>query len=177
MLASTDGLTLYGFTNDVDAISTCYGTCAEAWPPVIVDADWTVGPGLDTGIFSTTERDDGTLQLVAGKFPLYGFGGDAAPGDITGHGSGDVWFAVGIDGKLLPADADAASQGRRRRPTDHRGHREHAKRRAAPAPVAVTGTLLGDLSSTLTASRSTGSPRTPTARRRAPTAAPMRGRR
>ena len=68
---SADGLTLYGFVNDVDAISTCYSTCAEAWPPVIVDEEWTVGPGLDTGIFSTTERDDGTLQLVAGKFPLY----------------------------------------------------------------------------------------------------------
>ena len=49
-----DGLTLYGFVNDVDAISTCYSTCAEAWPPVIVDEEWTVGPGLDTGIFSTT---------------------------------------------------------------------------------------------------------------------------
>jgi predicted lipoprotein with Yx(FWY)xxD motif len=105
LLVSTDGLTLYGFVNDVNAISTCYSTCAEAWPPVIVDEEWTVGPGLDTGIFSTTERDDGTLQLVAGKFPLYTFGGDAAPGDVTGHGSGDVWFAVGLDGALLPDEA------------------------------------------------------------------------
>ena len=104
LLVSTDGLTLYGFINDVDAISTCYSTCAEAWPPVIVDEEWTVGPGLDTGIFSTTERDDGTLQLVAGKFPLYTFGGDAAPGDLTGQGSGDVWFAVGLDGALLTGE-------------------------------------------------------------------------
>ena len=104
LLVSTDGLTLYGFVNDVDAISTCYSTCAEAWPPVIVDEEWTVGPGLDTGIFSTTERDDGTLQLVAGKFPLYTFGGDAAPGDLTGQGSGDVWFAVGLDGALLTGE-------------------------------------------------------------------------
>ena len=105
MLVSAEGLTLYGFVNDVDAISTCYSTCAEAWPPVIVDEEWTVGPGLDTGVFSTTERDDGTLQLVAGKFPLYTFGGDAAPGDLTGQGSGDVWFAVGLDGALLEDDA------------------------------------------------------------------------
>ena len=60
VMTSADGLTLYGFVNDVDAISTCYSTCADAWPPVIVDADWAVGPGLDTGVFSTTERDDGT---------------------------------------------------------------------------------------------------------------------
>ena len=114
MLAGADGLTLYGFVNDVDAISTCYSTCAEAWPPVIVDEEWTVGPGLDTGIFSTTTREDGSLQLVAGKFPLYGFGGDAAPGDITGQGSGDVWFAVGLDGTLLSGDGDAPLPLRRR---------------------------------------------------------------
>ena len=76
---------------------------------MIVDAEWTVGPGLDTGIFSTTERDDGTLQLVAGKYPLYTFGGDAAPGDLTGQGSGDVWFAVGLDGTLLEDDAAGAA--------------------------------------------------------------------
>jgi predicted lipoprotein with Yx(FWY)xxD motif len=107
LLASTDGLTLYGFTNDAKARSSCYGTCAELWPPVIVDEDWTVGPGLDAGIFATTVREDGSLQLVAGKWPLYTYGGDAAPGDLTGQGSGGVWFAVGVDGKLISGDAPA----------------------------------------------------------------------
>ena len=135
--ASADGLTLYGFTNDVDAISTCYSTCAEAWPPVIVDEEWAVGPGLDIGIFSTTEREDGTLQLVAGKFPLYTFGGDAAPGDITGQGSGEVWFAVTLDGTLSPAmrrrpaaEAPAEEAARRRRPL-HRPHLSRWRRRTS----------------------------------------------
>jgi len=135
LLASTDGLTLYGFTNDIDAISTCYSTCAEAWPPVIVDEEWAVGPGLDTGIFSTTERDDGTLQLVAGKFPLYTFGGDAAPGDLTGQGSGDVWFAVGLDGTLLTGE-DAAGDEATAESTVP----------AAPAPpISTASTELGDV--------------------------------
>jgi predicted lipoprotein with Yx(FWY)xxD motif len=108
LMTDAKGLTLYGFTNDINATSTCYSTCAEAWPPVIVAADWKVGPGLDTGVFSTTKRDDGSLQLVAGKYPLYTYGGDAAPGDTTGHGSGDVWFAVNLDGTLVSADAAAA---------------------------------------------------------------------
>ena len=47
------------------------------------------------------------LQLVAGKWPLYTYGGDAAPGDVTGQGSGGVWFAVGVDGKLISGDAPA----------------------------------------------------------------------
>ena len=49
ILVGPNGLSLYGFTNDVEASSTCSGTCAEAWPPVIVGADWGTGPGLDFG--------------------------------------------------------------------------------------------------------------------------------
>lgn len=109
ILVGPNGLTLYGFTNDVEASSTCYGTCADAWPPVIVSADWTAGPGLDFGIFATTERDDGRLQLVAGQWPLYYFAGDAVPGDVNGQGSGDVWFIVDPDGRLIELGAANAS--------------------------------------------------------------------
>lgn len=111
VLTDSEGRTLYGFTNDVDAVSTCYGTCAEAWPPVIVPPDWTVGPGIDSGIFSTVIREDGLEQLIAGKFPLYLFSGDAAPGDHNGQGSGDVWFVVKTDGRLVLDGGDKAAAG------------------------------------------------------------------
>jgi predicted lipoprotein with Yx(FWY)xxD motif len=101
VLVGEDGKTLYGFTNDVDGVSTCEGACAEAWPPVIVDADWAPGPGLDSGIFATTKRFDGRLQLVAGKWPLYYYEADTAPGDLTGQGSGEVWYVVATDGTLI----------------------------------------------------------------------------
>ena len=42
-------------------------------------------------------------MLKVGKWPLYRFAGDAAPGDINGQGSGGVWFVVGADGKLIKA--------------------------------------------------------------------------
>ncbi|MET0144041.1 MAG: hypothetical protein ABW219_03940 [Ilumatobacteraceae bacterium] len=135
IMTDTAGMTLYGFLNDVDAISTCYSTCADAWPPVIVDEEWTVGPGLDTGVFSTTERDDGTLQLVAGKFPLYTFGGDANPGDLAGQGSGDVWFAVALDGTLIEDATTKASEPPAPASTEA----------PAPAVVATAGTDLGDV--------------------------------
>ena len=70
ILVGVDGRTLYGFTNDTPIQSNCEGTCAEAWPPVVVPANWTVAPGVDSGIFNTITRPDGTLQLVAGKYPL-----------------------------------------------------------------------------------------------------------
>ncbi len=105
------GLTLYGFTNDTDAKSTCSGTCADAWPPLIVGPDWTVAPGLDSGIFATTTREDGQLQLVAGKWPLYYFAGDTNSGDLKGQGSGDVWFAVNADGSLINEAVPSQSDG------------------------------------------------------------------
>jgi predicted lipoprotein with Yx(FWY)xxD motif len=113
ILVGEDGMTLYGFTNDVDGTSTCTGTCAEAWPPVVVGPDWSLGPGLDTGVFSTVRRDDGSEQLVAGRWPLYYYAGDSAPGDVNGQGAGEVWYAVALDATLIeddvPAGADAAS--------------------------------------------------------------------
>lgn len=109
VLADPDGMTLYAFTNDANATSTCSGTCAEAWPPVLVDPDFIVSPGLDSGIFATTQRDDGTYQLVAGKWPLYLYAADAKPGDVTGQGSGDVWFAVDTGGRLVDGTAATGS--------------------------------------------------------------------
>jgi predicted lipoprotein with Yx(FWY)xxD motif len=108
ILVGENGLTLYGFTQDTEGKSTCSGTCAEAWPPVLVSPDWAVGPGLDSGIFSTIQRDDGGEQLVAGKWPLYYYSGDSAAGDLKGQGSGEVWYAVGLDATLIK---DPAPEG------------------------------------------------------------------
>jgi predicted lipoprotein with Yx(FWY)xxD motif len=110
ILVGPNGLTLYGFTNDAEAASTCYGTCAEAWPPVLVGRDFALAPALDEGLFATTTREDGTFQLVAGKWPLYYFAGDAVPGDVNGQGSGDVWFTVAPDGALITDESSAAAQ-------------------------------------------------------------------
>ena len=110
ILVDSEGRTLYAFLNDVNAQSTCTGTCAEAWPPVIVGTDWNVAPGLDSGIFSTTVRaDNGKEQLMIGKFPLYYFSGDAKPGDANGQGSGDVWFVVDTAAKPVSAAGAAAT--------------------------------------------------------------------
>lgn len=139
VLVGERGLTLYGFTNDVDASSVCYGACADAWPPVIVSADWSVAPGLDEGIFNATVRDDGQLQLVAGKWPLYYFAGDATAGDINGQTSGDVWFAVGTDGTLIEAAADAAADSDEPAPADEPAPDAEA------APVTVAESDLGSI--------------------------------
>lgn len=93
-----EGFTLYGFTQDTATTSACAGACADNWPPVPGDA--TVGADLDSSLFTTITRDDGSTQLVFGDWPLYRFAGDAAPGDVNGQGVNDVWFAIGPDATL-----------------------------------------------------------------------------
>lgn len=101
VLVDGDGRTLYGFTNDANGTSTCTGTCAQSWPPLKVSADWKAGSGVDSAIFHTIRRDDGQLQLGAGKWPLYRFAGDSRRGDVNGQGSLGKWFVVHPDGTLL----------------------------------------------------------------------------
>jgi predicted lipoprotein with Yx(FWY)xxD motif len=106
VLVDAEGLTLYGLTDDTDGVSTCDDACADAWPPLTVDSA-ELPAGLDPNLFSVVERSDGSFQLKAGKWPLYRFAGDAAPGDTNGQGSGGVWFAVAPDGSLIRGSADA----------------------------------------------------------------------
>jgi len=102
ILVDGRGLTLYGFTDDTNGISTCYDDCASAWPPHT--GELALGDGLSEAGFNSVDRDDGTTQIVAGNTPLYTFVGDGAPGDVTGQGSGGVWFVVSADGSLITGD-------------------------------------------------------------------------
>jgi len=94
ILVDERGMTLYRLTTDQPNVSTCYDSCARAWPPVLVDAiplaqDATLSAGL-----GTAPRTDGTQQLTFQGAPLYSYIGDSQPGDITGQASDGVWFVV-----------------------------------------------------------------------------------
>jgi predicted lipoprotein with Yx(FWY)xxD motif len=144
ILVDADGNTLYAFLNDTNFTSTCSGTCAEAWPPAMVDASWSVAPGLDAGVFSTVVRPEGGEQLMAGRYPLYRFAGDARPGDITGQGSGGVWFVVGTD--AVPIEDDTSlTDATEEKPavTDAAAETTAAPAPAAPPVVATGETSLG----------------------------------
>ncbi|NHN59267.1 MULTISPECIES: hypothetical protein [Halorussus] len=93
ILTGGEGMTLYRFTQDEGTESTCYDQCAEAWPPLTVEGSPTVPDGLP-GEFGTTERRDGSTQVTYEGTPLYYWQNDEEPGDATGHGVNDVWFAV-----------------------------------------------------------------------------------
>lgn len=111
VLAGGEGMTLYIFTQDEAGASTCTGGCAETWPPVIVGEDFAVGAGLDASIFSTVERDDGSLQLAVNGMPLYRYAADNQAGDTNGQGVGDVWFVVDAEGEVVEEASAGAGDG------------------------------------------------------------------
>lgn len=100
VLADSEGVTLYLFTQDADGESVCYDDCAENWPPLVVDGEPTAGDGVSADL-STHERDDGATQVVANGWPLYYFAGDSAPGETNGQGVGDVWYVLAPDGSQM----------------------------------------------------------------------------
>jgi len=113
-LVDAEGMSLYLFLRDEMGPSTCYDQCADAWPPLLVDADVApvAGEGeerladaADADLLSTAERDDGTLQVTYGGWPLYYFAGDEEPGDANGQALNDVWFLVDVSGNAIGHDA------------------------------------------------------------------------
>jgi len=91
-LVSYDGMTLYTFANDEAGLSNCTGDCEENWPPFTVGENerLVAGTGVE-GELATITREDGSLQVTYNGLPLYFWKEDAAPGDTTGQGVGDVW--------------------------------------------------------------------------------------
>jgi predicted lipoprotein with Yx(FWY)xxD motif len=98
VLTNARGYTLYWFVPDTPAKSTCYGTCAVYWPPVIGTP--TAGPGV-TGKLGTIRRSDGAAQVTYDHHPLYTYVGDSAPGQANGNSinlNGGLWHEMTVSG-------------------------------------------------------------------------------
>src|SRR4051812_7504540 len=50
---------LYLFGRDKSRSSTCYGSCAKAWPPFVVSSKPHAGAGVHASLIGTTRRKDG----------------------------------------------------------------------------------------------------------------------
>ena len=89
ILTTPEGRTVYTFDRDAPGASSCYGGCAEEWPPVAA-----AGDAQPFGHMSVVARTDGTHQWAYDGKPLYLYDDDDAPGDMEGDGEGGVWHVV-----------------------------------------------------------------------------------
>jgi predicted lipoprotein with Yx(FWY)xxD motif len=94
---------LYLFGRDKSSKSSCYGSCAQAWPPYIVTHEPRAGSGVKSSLIGTARRKDGRLQVTYGGHPLYRYRddpkGQARCQRVTNEGG--IWLVVGPSGKAV----------------------------------------------------------------------------
>jgi len=104
ILVDGNGRTLYLFEADKTTASTCYGSCATYWPPLLTGGSPQAGAGATASLLGTTKRSDGTTEVTYAGHPLYYVVTDHNPGDATGQGVnnfGAPWDVVGPDGNQI----------------------------------------------------------------------------
>lgn len=97
VIVDTEGMTMYDFHKDKGNTSSCYGACAEAWPPLLTKGMPTTAGGAEASLIGVTKRKDGTEQVTYNGHPLYGFIEDQKPGETNGNdvnGFGAQWYAL-----------------------------------------------------------------------------------
>jgi predicted lipoprotein with Yx(FWY)xxD motif len=103
ILVNAKGRTLYLFRKDRNGKSTCSGSCAKFWPPLL-NRKPTAGPGVKRSLLGTTRRSNGSLQVTYNKHPLYAYSLDKQAGQTKGEGTlafGANWYAVSARGTAI----------------------------------------------------------------------------
>lgn len=102
VLVNSKGFVLYDFHKDKGTTSSCYGACAEGWPPLMTEGEPKPSNGANASLLGTTERKDGTTQVTYNGHPLYTFAGDQKPGEANGNdisAFGAQWYALKGNGE------------------------------------------------------------------------------
>jgi predicted lipoprotein with Yx(FWY)xxD motif len=81
LLTAKNGMTLYVYDKDKGGVSSCYGFCADFWPPYLAKK-------------GEKAIKDGKLQWAYGGRPLYFYAVDKKKGDKAGDGKNGVWHVV-----------------------------------------------------------------------------------
>jgi predicted lipoprotein with Yx(FWY)xxD motif len=104
ILVDGRGHTLYMFVPDKQGASTCYGTCAIAWPPLDLPPGVSApqaAPGVNPALLGVVRRTDGGREVTYNHWPLYFWIGDNAPGLTRGDGKnslGGLWWVLNAKG-------------------------------------------------------------------------------
>jgi predicted lipoprotein with Yx(FWY)xxD motif len=112
VLVDAEGFTVYRFASDKGSTPSCYGACAEAWPPVIASGKPVGGESTMSAELGTTKRKDGKVQVTYAGHPLYTFAEDHNPGETNGNGVtafGGEWNALDESGSAVAVSAGGES--------------------------------------------------------------------
>jgi predicted lipoprotein with Yx(FWY)xxD motif len=113
MLVDSRGRTLYLFEKDKKGHSSCTGSCASFWPPLLTTGKPHAGTGVKQALLGTTKRANGQLQVTYRGHPLYRFALDKKAGQTKGEGLnnfGAEWYVVSAAGTKIE-DEDTGGGG------------------------------------------------------------------
>jgi len=102
VIVDSKGFTLYDFHKDKGMKSSCYGGCAELWPPLTTSGAPKVQGGAMASKLAITKRSDGTTQVTYAGHPLYTYTADTKPGEAKGNdidAFGAEWYALQRNGE------------------------------------------------------------------------------
>src|SRR5215470_4874734 len=111
ILVDAHGKTLYMWAHDKGSKSTCYGDCAEYWPPLLTRGKPVASYGARSALLGTSRRSDGRVQVTYAGHPLYYFVQDSKPGQTKGEGLtgfGGRWDPVSAAGTAVHKGGDSA---------------------------------------------------------------------
>ena len=98
VLSRTDKQVLYTWQVEKKAGGKvkCVGSCAAAWPPLIVKSATAVPKKVAgiSGVFGTVRRPDGKLQVTRNKLPLYTYANEKPYQVLCDNVDG--WFVVRV---------------------------------------------------------------------------------
>ena len=114
VLVDAHGKTLYIWAHDKGINSSCYGDCAEYWPPLLSRGKPVAGSGAQAALMGTSRRSDGRIQVTYAGHPLYCFVQDRKPGQTSGEGLtgfGGRWDPVSSAGAAVHKGSDSSADG------------------------------------------------------------------
>ena len=98
------GRALYAFTRDPrGGKSTCYGACADAWPPYFASGALRAGAGVKRSLIRTIRRRDGRRQVTYAGWPLYYYAHERV-GEVKCQNVdqfGGLWLVQRASGRLV----------------------------------------------------------------------------
>jgi predicted lipoprotein with Yx(FWY)xxD motif len=113
-LAGASGRALYLWVADANGKSSCAGSCAKAWPPLLTKSVPVAAHGVQASDLGTIARSDGSKQVTYKGHPLYYFVEDTSSGMTHGQGSdnfGAKWWLVAPSGSAIKTGGSSASGG------------------------------------------------------------------
>ena len=95
------GKVLYVFGADHGSTSSCYGVCAQAWPPLLTSGAPLAGAGVEAKLLGTTTRHDGSVQVTYGGHPVYYYSADKVGKVMCQHANmhGGLWLIIKPNGQ------------------------------------------------------------------------------